>query len=150
MQGSPQGVPLKPNCWVISGARAIATCAGATKLLSKVVLAIYPPMSRTYEFLFLHILASIWCYQTHQRLSGDGYEMVYHYGFILLLPGYWSNEHLLMLLSTIWGSSLVNCMFVGSLFLSLVHFSIGLFSFQLVRLLHCRHQDAIKTFSCAF
>ena len=54
--------------------RAISASVGIAKLLSRVVLAICPPTGNLREFLFLHILGNVWCYQTHQCLWIGGRE----------------------------------------------------------------------------
>ena len=55
--------------------RAISASVENIQLLSRVVQAIHLPTGNVREFLFLHILATVWCCQTRQCLWTGGCEL---------------------------------------------------------------------------
>ena len=55
--------------------RAISASVENIQLLSRVVQAIHLPTGNVQEFLFLHILATVWCYQMRQCLQTAGCEV---------------------------------------------------------------------------
>lgn len=65
-----------------------------TKLFSGWVVPVCVPMSRDWKSPLLHILTSIWCYQTWKFFISNGYEVVSQCGFKFHFPHYSKIEHL--------------------------------------------------------